>query len=128
MKTLWAGFGIPPDNCAATDFFAQRQLRVTLQDPPQLVTRVTLSPTAHAVNLWTSLAPVLYNVDEDPGPLAPPTLGGLVDVTAFRPGGVLMPGGWQQAVLPLDGLTHTLHLLSEEPYVTVWVVMLEEAV
>lgn len=127
MKTLYDGFGIPAANCASTDFFVQRQVRVTLQDPPQLATRVTLSPQAHAVNLWVSQATVLYAIDEDPGPFVPPTMTGDVLVTSFRPGGVLVPGeGWQQCVLPLDGLTHTLHLLSEDPYVTVYVVMLEE--
>jgi hypothetical protein len=127
MQTSWAGFGIPPDNCVSTDFFTPRQLRVTLQDPPAIATQVQLSATTHAVNLWVSQATILYALDQDPGPWAPPVTMTPVAVTSFRPGGVLIPGGWQQCVLPMDGLAHTLHLLSEESYTTVYLVLLEEA-
>jgi|SRR4029077_608853 hypothetical protein len=126
MQTTWNGFGVPADNCVSTDIFTPRTCCVTLSETPGVVTQVTLSGIAHAVNLWTSQEVVWYAIDTLPGPIPPPTLATLVDSTAFRPGAVLFPGGWQQCVLPLDGLAHTLNLVSEAPYVTVQIVMLEE--
>lgn len=129
MLTVWQGYGVPADNVVSTDIFVTRALRVMLQDPPQLVTRVQLTSTAHAVNLYVVESPVWYGVDTDPGPIALPSPGGSLPIatTDFRPGAILQPGHWQQCVLPLDGLAHMLHLVSETPSVVVALTMLEEA-
>jgi hypothetical protein len=128
VLTLWNGPGVPADNIVSTDIFEQRLLQVITQDFPGLVTMVGLAAQAHAVNIWVGGdAPIWYAIDEDPGPLTAPTSDPFVLLTAFRPGGVVQPQGWQQCVLPLDGLEHHLHLLSPSPSVTVTLVMLVEA-
>lgn len=125
MLTNWRGYGVAADNVVAPDVFFPKLLRVTLGDAG-LVTQVTLSTTTHAVNMFTNMEPVWYALDEDPGPLSQPTLDMFVPVTAWRPGGILQPGGWQQTVVDLDGNAHVLHLVCETAYVTVALVMLEE--
>lgn len=115
MQTVWMGAGTPTANVVWGEVYVPQSCSVVLADLPTVVTRVTLPLTTHGVLLWTALEQIWYAFDDDPGPIPPPVSGTLVAETAFRAGGVLLPGSWQVVMLPDDSLQHTLHLVSLAP-------------
>ena len=124
MLTDWAALGIPPDNIVAQQYALARCMRVILQDPPQIPTRIQLPASTLAVKLWTSQSLVYYALDQVIS-MTPPVLLNPVPATTATPGDILFPNQEQLYALP-DLNAHDLYLISAEPSVTVAVILLEE--
>ena len=134
MQTAWMGVGVPQpfagtqplSSSLAATALPSKALPLTLSDTPGVPTTVTLPDATQLVRLWTSTDVVWFAFDEAPGPIPPPILGSTIPAAAFRTGDILMPGGWQETLVPAPTQSHTLQLVSQGVNPTVHLVVYGE--